>query len=158
MDELDLEIVRVVQENGRASVSDIARLLRKPRTTVAARLRRLEEEGIVVGYRGVVDPAKLGYNLLAFVLVSFRRGVARGRNVQVDVSRKILNECRGGHMPLVEEAHVVTGQFDVLLKVWAKDVRQLSKFLIEYLAGFDEIQRTETMVVLERVGENNVFV
>jgi len=101
----------------------------------------------------VVNPFALGYKLLAFVLVSVRRGAsAESKPLQLAVAEKVLQECNGeGGMPFVEEAYIITGPYDLLFKVWAKDVKQLSTFLVAYLASNPDIQRTETLIVLEIV-------
>lgn len=56
-------------------------------------------------------------------------------------------------MPFVEEAYIITGPYDLLFKVWARDVKQLSTFLVAYLASNPDIQRTETLIVLEIVDD-----
>lgn len=152
MDELDSRILEELQRDGRLSVSRLADVLNKPRTTIVNRLTRLEEEGVITGYRAIIDPAKLGYNLQAYVLITARRIPGAAKPNQVALAERIIYDSdRGEDMPWVEEAQVVTGQYDIILKVWARDLRQLSNFLIRYLPTQSDVVKSETMIVLENV-------
>lgn len=154
MDELDMAILRRLQDDARAALADIASEMGKPRTTIAARLSKLEKDGVVLGYKAVLNPFALGFNVLSYVLLSVKRGAPEvDKSIQYRVTEKILRDADGRDLPWVEEAHIITGAYDVLLKVWARDIRQLSRFLVVYLTSLPEIQRTETMIVLEIVSD-----
>ncbi|WP_069807121.1 Lrp/AsnC family transcriptional regulator [Vulcanisaeta thermophila] len=155
LDGLDRDILREVQRDGRLQVSKLADLLRRPRTTVASRLERLEGDGVIRSYRAVLDPVRLGFSLLAFVLISVRRSApSGGKSAQVLLAERIIGDCDADpKLPWVEEAFVITGRYDILLKVWARDLRQLSYFLINYLPSHPDIAQTETMIVLELVSD-----
>lgn len=155
MDEVDRKILMALQADGKKTLQELSEELGRPKTTLAARIRKLEEEGVILGYKAVVNPFALGYKLLAFVLVSVRRGAsAESKPLQQTVAEKVLQECNGeGGMPFVEEAYIITGPYDLLFKVWARDVKQLSTFLVAYLASNPDIQRTETLIVLEIVDD-----
>jgi len=155
MDEVDRKILMALQADGKKTLQELSEELGRPKTTLAARIRKLEEEGVILGYKAVVNPFALGYKLLAFVLVSVRRGAsAESKPLQQAVAEKVLQECNGeGGMPFVEEAYIITGPYDLLFKVWARDVKQLSTFLVAYLASNPDIQRTETLIVLEIVDD-----
>jgi len=155
MDEVDRKILMALQADGKKTLQELSEELGRPKTTLAARIKKLEEEGVILGYKAVVNPFALGYKLLAFVLVSVRRGAsAESKPLQLAVAEKVLQECNGeGGMPFVEEAYIITGPYDLLFKVWARDVKQLSTFLVAYLASNPDIQRTETLIVLEIVDD-----
>ncbi|ABL88172.1 transcriptional regulator, AsnC family [Pyrobaculum islandicum DSM 4184] len=156
MDEIDRRLVVLLQADGRKTLQELSEELKKPKTTIAARIKKLESEGIIMGYKAVINPFTLGYKLLAFVLVSVRRGVAHKENkpLQLEVAERVLAECNGERgMPFVEEAYIITGPYDLLFKVWARDIKQLSTFLVTYLASNQDIQRTETFIVLEIVDD-----
>jgi Lrp/AsnC family transcriptional regulator for asnA, asnC and gidA len=155
LDSLDKEILRELQKNGRLQLSKLAEILNRPRTTVAARLSRLESDGVITSYRAVIDPVKLGFSLLAFVLISVRRSAPSGaKSAQVVLVEKILKDSdEDPRLPWIEEAFIITGHHDILLKVWAKDLKQLSYFLINYLPTHPDIAQTETMLVLELVSD-----
>jgi Lrp/AsnC family transcriptional regulator for asnA, asnC and gidA len=154
MDETDRKLICLLQMNGKKTLRELSEEIGKPKTTLAARIKKLELEGVIMGYKAVVNPFALGYKLLAFVLVSVRRGIAskEAKPLQLEVAEKVLSECKGeGGMPYVEEAYIITGPYDLLLKVWSRDVKQLSTFLVTYLASNPDIQKTETLIVLEIV-------
>lgn len=155
MDEVDRKILMALQADGKKTLQELSEELGRPKTTLAARIKKLEEEGVILGYKAVVNPFALGYKLLAFVLVSVRRGAsAESKPLQLAVAEKVLQECNGeGGMPFAEEAYIITGPYDLLFKVWARDVKQLSTFLVAYLASNPDIQRTETLIVLEIVDD-----
>jgi Lrp/AsnC family transcriptional regulator for asnA, asnC and gidA len=156
MDEVDRRLVVLLQADGRKTLQELSEELGRPKTTIAARIKRLEHEGVIMGYKAVPNPFALGYRLLAFVLVSVRRGAAakEAKPLQQEVAEKVLADCNGERgMPFVEETYIITGPYDLLFKVWARDVKQLSTFLVAYLASNPDIQRTETLMVLEIIDD-----
>lgn len=153
MDDLDLAILRELQANARASVAEIAKAVGKPRTTVASRLERLVESGVVRGFRAIVDFKKLGYSLTAFVLLKVKRSrPVAGKSNQLVLAEKLIESSPFDGV-WVEEAHIITGQYDILLKLRAKRVEDLTKFLIVHLASFGDVVHTETCMALVTVGE-----
>jgi Lrp/AsnC family transcriptional regulator for asnA, asnC and gidA len=156
MDEMERKLVMLLQADGKKTLQELSMELGRPKTTIAARIKKLENEGVIMGYKAVVNPFALGYRLLAFVLVSVRRGAAakESKPLQQEVAERVLAECNGERgMPFVEEAYIITGPYDLLFKVWARDIKQLSTFLVSYLASYQDIQRTETLIVLEIVDD-----
>lgn len=153
MDEIDRKLIELLQMDGKKTLQELAEAVNRPKTTIASRIKKLEEKGYIMGYKAVVNPFLLGYQVLAFVMASVRRGEAAGQKpLQEQLAERILNDCSGkGDLPLVEEAYIITGPYDLLLKVWARDIKQLSSFLVSYLASIPDIQRTETLMVLEIV-------
>jgi Lrp/AsnC family leucine-responsive transcriptional regulator len=156
MDEMEHKLVMLLQADGKKTLQELSMELGRPKTTIAARIKKLENEGVIMGYKAVVNPFALGYRLLAFVLVSVRRGAAakESKPLQQEVAEKVLADCNGEReMPFVEEAYIITGPYDLLFKVWARDIKQLSTFLVSYLASYQDIQRTETLIVLEIIDD-----
>ncbi len=153
LDELDKKLLEFLQKDARIKVTRLAEILNKPRTTVMSRIEKLESEKLILGYRAVVDLRKLGYNVLAFVLISAKRiAPISGRSSQEVLVERILRDTDDrGELPWIEEAHIVTGSYDIILKVWARDMRQLSDFLIKYLPSHPEVAKTETFLVLEQI-------
>jgi DNA-binding Lrp family transcriptional regulator len=156
LDELDRRIIGILIRDARTTVTDISKKLNVPRTTIMHRLERLEEEGYIRKYTAIPDYRKLGYNFVAYVLLRVKRerSVA-GRSSQVVLAEKILSTANASNtLPYVEEAQIITGQYDILLKIRAKKWEDISRFLIVHLAEFEEIEHSETMLVLETVGEH----
>ncbi|MGC8584114.1 MAG: Lrp/AsnC family transcriptional regulator [Thermoproteus sp.] len=155
MDEIDKKLLELLQMDGKKTLQELAEAVNRPKTTIASRIKRLEDKGYIMGYKAIVNPFLLGYQVLAFVMASVRRGEVKGEKpLQEQLAEKILADCSGkGDLPFVEEAYIITGPYDLLLKVWARDIKQLSSFLVSYLASMPDIQRTETLMVLEIVDD-----
>ncbi len=152
MDELDIKILESLQRNGRITVSRLAEMLNKPRTTIMSRLARLESNKIILGYKTIIDPTQMGYTIQAYVLLTVRRVPGATKPSQVALAERIIYDSDNDKdLPWVEEAQVVTGQYDIVLKVWAKNLKQLSDFLIRYLPTHPDVVKSETMIVLENV-------
>ncbi|WP_243665420.1 MULTISPECIES: winged helix-turn-helix transcriptional regulator [Vulcanisaeta] len=105
MDKLDKEILKEIQKDGRLQLSKLAEILNRPRTTVATRLARLEGDKVIASYRAVIDPLKVGFSLLAFVLISVRRSApSGGKSAQVLLVEKILRDSdEDPRLPWIEE-------------------------------------------------------
>lgn len=112
-DETDIRILRALQEDGRASYARLARTVSLSASAVTERVRRLEESGVIAGYSAVVDPARLGYSVLAFVRLRYPNGNYRPFHDLLDTT------------PEITEAHHVTGDDCFVLKVLARSMRHL---------------------------------
>ncbi len=153
IDDLDKKILGELQKDGRTPLAKLADVVKKPRTTIMNRVQKLEEGGVIRGYRAVLSPYVLGFSMQAYVLITVRRSAAGGsKPSQVMLAEKIIRDCdNDAYLPWVEEANVLTGQYDIMLKIWVKDLKQLSSFLLNYLPTNPDIVKTETMMVLEEV-------
>ncbi|HDH07146.1 MAG TPA: Lrp/AsnC family transcriptional regulator [Thermoproteales archaeon] len=147
MDEIDCRILEELQVNCRIKVKELARKIGKPITTIYARIRRLEEQGYIKAYKAMLNPQKFGLETLAFVFVSFTYGTER-RMDQREVLRKIAS------FPEVQEAHIITGDWDILLKVRVKNVEELGKFIVDKLRTVEGVEKTLTSVVLDTAKES----
>lgn len=119
-DEIDLSILRSFQENGRASLTTIAKRLGMALATVHRRVLRLRAAGVIKGFFARIDPQLLGYGVTAFVRL--RAG-----------DRHDLESRLAGleSFPEVEEVHLITGAYDVLIKLRAKDPAHLRQVLAD---------------------------
>ncbi|HID90420.1 TPA: Lrp/AsnC family transcriptional regulator [Candidatus Bathyarchaeota archaeon] len=151
---IDRAILRRLQEDGRVAYSELAEALGVPRATLHRRVKALEREGVIRRYTAVLDPTKLGYKFLAFVLIRARRTVPKeGESSQVTLARELLERSSAeADFPWIEEAHIVTGPYDILLKVWVREWDGLTTFLTAQLPAYEDIEHTETILVLNRVG------
>lgn len=148
VDDMDLEILRVLQRDCRVTVKDLARIVNSPVTTVYSRVKRLEREGYVRRYVAVLDGGRLGFSTTAFILVSFSYEVG-GRSLdQREVAREIAK------FPEVQEVHIITGDWDMLLKVRVRGVEELGRFIVDKLRRVVGVEKTLTSVSLEVVKED----
>lgn len=140
LDELDLEILRHLNEDARKSFRDIAKDVKASISTVSNRIRRLEEAGIVLGYAPLIDESKLGYDVLAVVGVKIHKGKL------LDVQRRIARDDRVTHV------YDITGEWDSIVVVRLKNTRELDGF-IKRLGSMEYVESTYTQVVLNVVKE-----
>lgn len=144
LDEKDFKILALLQINCRATAKAIAQTIDSPVTTVFAKIKRMEELGIIKDYKAVLHAEKLGMGATAFILasVSYRR--KQGSQLS---QRKIVQEI--AKFPMVQEAHIITGDWDILIKVKEKDVNKIGKFVIDKLRMVEGIEKTLTCMVFE---------
>lgn len=139
LDDLDTQILSILQENGRASHVTIARQLGVSHSRVRDRILRLEEAGVIEGYQAVIDPGKLGLNVLCIVQLEadqrldFEELVAQ--LLQIDEVVEVTN---------------VTGQVDAHIRVWARDVLHLRDILYNKLSVLPAHKSTNSTIVLQR--------
>ncbi|MFQ6084922.1 MAG: Lrp/AsnC family transcriptional regulator [Candidatus Bathyarchaeia archaeon] len=156
LNEIDKAVLRKLQSNGRIARSILAKDLGLPRATLQRRIAKLEMERVIEGYTALLNPYKLGYKFLSFVLIRARRTrPSGGKSTQLQLAKELLKRGREGKdFPCIEEAHIVTGPYDILLKVWVRRWDDLTKFLTSQLPAYEAVEHTETILVLNRVGEH----
>ena len=143
----DLQILRIIQENCRLTSREIADKIDSPVTTVFAKIRRFEKLGLVSGYHAVLNANKLGAGTTAFIFVSFAHKGDRALS-----HRKVAKEI--ARFPEVQEAHIVSGEWDFLIKVKVKDVDAVGKFVVDELRLLRGIEKTQTCFVFETEKES----
>ena len=115
LDETDWRILAALQRDGRMSYADLAREVAMSPSAVTERVRRLEEIGVITGYRAVVDPARVGLAILAYVRLRYPNGNYRPFHALL------------GSTPEIVEAHHVTGEDCFVLKVAARSMAHLEE-------------------------------
>jgi len=138
LDELDVAILRRLNTDARKSFRDIARELKVSISTISNRVKRLEQEGIIVGYIPVLDEKKLGYDVLAVI------GIRISKGKLLEVQRKIGREDK------VVDVYDVTGEYDSVIIARFKNTKELDVF-IKHLVAMENVERTYTQVVLNVV-------
>jgi len=149
LDNKDLAILDLIQGNCRLTAREIARTVDSPITTVFAKTKRMEELGIIREYRAILDSHKLNRGTTAFVLasVSYRIKDGAAPISQRDIAKEI------GRFPEVQEVHIVTGDWDLLIKLKAENVDAVGKFVIDKLRLVRGIDKTLTCMVFETCKE-----
>ena len=139
---IDVEIVKILQENARTSNAEIARKVGLAPSAVFERVRKLEEKGIVRGYHAEIDPKAVELGQLAFMFIrSNDRPGAVGTAAQL------------AEIPEILELHHVAGEDCFLAKVRVRDAEALGRLLRERLNSIATITSTRTTIVLESVKE-----
>ena len=135
LDSLDRRLIGRLRVDPHSTVSDLARVLGCARGTVLARLRRLEERRVIIGYGPDIDPAAAGLGVLAFTTLAISQG---SHNRVVAHLRTI---------PEILEIHTVTGSGDLLVRIVAESNDHLHLVLQRVVASPD-VSRTETQLAL----------
>ncbi|MEM6891005.1 MAG: Lrp/AsnC ligand binding domain-containing protein [Pseudomonadota bacterium] len=144
LDQFDRAILSVLAQDGRISITALAKEIGLSKSPTQTRLRRLETTGIILGYRALLDPIQLGLDHVAFVEVRLhdtRKSALAAFNAAVAA------------VPEIEQAHMVAGNFDYLLKVRTRDMASYRRFLGETISGLPYIASTSTYVAMEAVKE-----
>lgn len=144
MDRFDATILSVLAEDGRISITDLAKRIGLSKSPTQARLRRLEEAGVILGYRALLNPVRLGLDHVAFVEVRL--------NDTREPALKAFNEAVT-KVPEIEQAHMIAGNFDYLLKVRTRDMDGYRRFLGETITTLPFVSNTSTYMVMEAVKE-----
>ena len=151
LDEKDLAILRLMQENCKMSTKEMASKLGSPITTVYAKIKRLEELGLIKGYKAVLDGGKLSRGTVAFILASVAYIHPR---VEAPLSqREIADEI--SRFPEVQEVHIISGDWDLLIKIRARDVEEVGRFVVDKLRTVKGIEKTLTCMVFSTVKESS---
>ena len=142
LDRTDHKLLKEVSGDARLSVAELARRVGLSKTPVQARLKRLEELGVVRGYRAMLDPVKLGLDHVAFVEVK----LSDTREKALTAFNKAVREVGE-----VEECHMIAGAFDYLLKVRTRDMARYREVLGERISSLPHVAHTSTHVVMQAV-------
>lgn len=140
-DAIDRRILAILRENGRASHAHVAKQVGLSAPAVGERIRKLEQAGVVLGYRAVLAPDALGLRICAFVALAPRPGT-----VVADLVERLLA------LPEIEELHSVAGTYSYFAKVRVASPEDLDEFL-DRLMMMNGVERTETTMVLRTSAE-----
>jgi Lrp/AsnC family leucine-responsive transcriptional regulator len=149
LDEKDVAILTLIQRDCKLTSREIASRIGSPITTVFAKIKRMEEQDIIKGYNAILDARKLDHGTTAFILASVSYET---KNDDTGVSqRSIAKEI--SRFPEVQEVHIITGDWDLLIKVRGKDVDEVGEFVIDQLRMVRGIEKTLTCMVFETCKE-----
>jgi Lrp/AsnC family transcriptional regulator for asnA, asnC and gidA len=147
IDSIDRHILRRLQEDSRTPYLEIARELGVAGGTIHTRINRLREAGIIRGARMVLDPTRLGLTVAAFIGVRLVHARSCG-DVQAALAR----------FPEIVEIHYTTGTYSLLIKVLVPEMRDLHALLFDKLQQLEEIQSTETFVILDTLVDREMAI
>lgn len=141
MDIIDVEIINILQENARTSVSDISKKVNLSPPAVADRIRKMVENGIIREFTTILEPNLNGRELEALLFVTLRRTESAPKFMKmVDTEQDIL------------ACYYLTGDYDYLMKISTKNTISLEK-LIAKIKNLHEFARTRTIIILKTIKE-----
>ena len=145
LDRIDSLILRELVRDGRLPVAELARRVGLSKTPTQARVKRLEEAGVIQGYRAVLSPIRMGLAHVAFVEV-------RLTDTREAALQAFNRAARA--LPEVEECHMIAGGFDYLLKVRTADIADYRRVMAEHISTLPHVASTSTYVAMEAVKED----
>jgi len=144
IDEVDLKILRMLQENARTPFSKIASSIGVSEATVHLRVQKLKRLGVIKGFRAAIDPVKVGKGLTAIVLLKADPLKFK------EVLKKVAS------MDDVYEVYDVTGEYYAVLKIRTNSRESLAK-IIDKIGEIEGVTSTQTMVVLRTIKEEDTI-
>jgi len=148
IDFTDRRILQEIQRDGRIAFVDLAEKVNLSKSPCLKRLRRLEADGYIKGYRAILDADKISQGYLAYVQVklkSTRRDALEAFNKAVQTVPQILS------------CHMMSGGYDYLLKVRTRDMRAYRALLGDVVSNLPGIDQTSTFPVMEQVKETSIM-
>ena len=144
LDKFDRAILRILATEGRISAMELSRRIGLSKSPTQARMKRLEDDGVITGYRANLDPIKMALAHVAFVEV--RLSDTREAALQA-FNRAVML------IPEVEQCHMIASRFDYLLKVRTVDIMDYRRVLAERISALPHVAGTSTYVAMEAVKE-----
>lgn len=144
LDKIDRKILRILQAEGRISFTELGERVGLSTTPCTERVRRLEHEAVITGYHAHLDPAAVKASLLVFVEISL---AYKSGDIFEEFRRAALK------LPNVLECHLVSGDFDYLLKARISEMASYRKLLGSTLLTLPHVRESKSYIVMEEVKE-----
>lgn len=139
MDNIDLDLLIALEQDGRQSFAKLADTVGLSKTPCWQRVQNLEKAGMILGYRAVIDPVMLDLKVAAYVQVAIAAGA------RDDFERAVVAH------PAIIECTTMAGEADYMLKVICKDVEVLDELLRYHLSFLPGVQRSTTLICLKTI-------
>lgn len=142
LDRIDRKVLAYLQTHARATNVELAQVAHLSAPQCLRRHKRLEESGVIVGYETRLAAARLGFGVVAFIHVTMEKGHIR----DLPKFKSLI-----AALPEIQECYAVTGDFDYMLKVVARDLQSLSRFLMDTLMRLPGVTAVRSSVCLEEI-------
>lgn len=150
IDRLDQMILTILQDNCRISNASLAKKIGLTPPASLERVKKLEKEGIILGYKAILDKNKLGKGLTCLIALDLEHYNKKKVFGSVEENLKKL--------PDIENIYLVTGRYDYLIKVNLRDVEELREFIVEKLTKIAFINKVETFITISSIDGSNFSV
>ena len=144
LDRIDMKILDILQREGRLSITDLAGRVNLSTTPCTERVRRMEREGVITGYHARVNPRALGLPLLVFVEIKLS---AKSDEIFRNIKQQLQSFAE------VLECHLVSGEFDYLIKARISEMSEYRHLLGALLKKFPAQAESRSYVVMEEIKE-----
>jgi len=145
VDPFDLKILAALQDDGRLTNQELADIAGLSASQCSRRRMRLEEEGVIAGYRAKLSSEALGFELIAFIQIT----LATHSPDNAKKFRALVNRVED-----IQEAYALTGDADYLLKVVLRDLKSLSDIINNVLMPHQSVAHVRSSIVLDRLKES----
>jgi DNA-binding Lrp family transcriptional regulator len=147
LDAIDWKILRELQADGRMTNVELSSRVGISAPPCLRRVKRLEEAGIIRGYRALLNAPALGMDVVAFCFIGLKH--------QSDAELKVFAEKTRG-WPIVRDAWMVSGESDFLLHCVASDLSTFQSFVIEALTSAENVDTVRTALTIRRVKDEGL--
>ena len=147
--DMDYDILKILEEDARTPLSDMAAMLKTDEKTVDARIKKLKKEGVIRKFKSSIDWKKIGKHPVAAIIQV--KVVPQERAGFSRICKELSKDGR------VRDVVVASGEYDLIIWVEAKDIDELSKFVTEKLAPKKEVVGTYTHIVLAEYKRDGVI-
>jgi len=148
LDRIDRNILVELQKNGRLSNIELSKRVGLSATPCLERVKRLEHDGFILGYKAILNPEKLDAALLVLVEITLTK-------TSPDVFDEFSTAVH--ELEVIQECHLVSGDFDFLLKTRVKDMAAYRQLLGDTLLRLPSVSESRTYVVMEEVKSSNIL-
>ncbi len=142
LDEMDLKILRCLQDDAKMTTKQIAAKVNLSTTPVFERIKRLENEGYIKKYTAVLDPDKIGRGFMVFCSVKLKQ-------MNRDIAKDFVSVIR--NIPEVSACYNVAGEFDYILTIYAPDMKYYNDFIINVLGTVESIGSILSTFVMKEI-------
>lgn len=145
LDEFEKKIISIMSTNGRIPVTELAKHIGLSKSPCQARLKRLESEGFILGYRTILSAAKLQKEHVCFAEVKLTMTTEKALGAFNDAVANV---------PEIEECHMIASSFDYLLKIRTKDINTYRKVLADSITALPYVASTSTHVSMQSIKDS----
>ena len=145
LDKIDMKIIQLLQHNARMSIADLADKVGLSATPIKERMRRLQDQGVITGYHAKINPHLIGQGLLVFVEIKLKD---KSASLFAEFKRDVLRISQ------IMECHLVSGEYDYLIKVRLPDMSAYRDMLGNILLQLPAAAESRSYVVMEEVKED----
>ncbi len=145
LDRIDRMILDILQNEGRIAISELAARVSLSTTPCSERVKRLERDGVIMGYHARLNPKHLDRNLLVFLEISLS---AKSGDVFEQVAKDLME------IPEVQECHLISGDFDYLVKARLKEMTAYRRLLGDLLKKLPSSASSHSYIVMEEIKES----
>jgi Lrp/AsnC family transcriptional regulator, leucine-responsive regulatory protein len=136
LDDIDIAILKHLQQNGRAQRNKLAKIVNLSVPSVSERMRKLEDKKLIDGYHAILNPKKFNYDIAAFIFVEIDNSSFHATFVDQAIKEPEIQEC-----------HSITGDGSHILKITTKNTESLEK-LLSRIQSWEGVKKTRSNIVL----------